>query len=414
MNVALRLEPAPDLGRQSQGAIRTGRFSHIEIIDDLSLAEPIWRRLEREDALATPYQSFNLLSGWQRHVGQKNGVTPFIVVGIDAGGKPAFLWPLGRLRKGPLNVASFLGGKHSNFNLGLWRRDLVKSFNADDIRAVMAQIAAARYEVDVFNLQSQPLSWEGIVNPLTLLPHQPSPSDGVRLKLSAPGETLIKTVLSPAMRGRLRTKERRLQRLKGYRYIQATTPAEIDRLLDAFFSLKAAHMAAQALPNIFAEPGNEAFLREACHHGLSTGHPLIELHALEGDGEMLALFAGINDGRRFSGMFNTYTMSDNARQSPGLVLLIHVITNLADRGMQSFDLGVGEARYKSFFCKEPEPLFDSFLPLTPLGRIAAISGRIGYRMKRHIKHSRALWNLVGRFRHGLRGQDTQQATQQDT
>ena len=35
------------------------------------------------------------------------------------------------------------------------------------------------------------------------------------------------------MRSRLRTKERKLQKLAGYRYIQAATAADIDRLLDA-------------------------------------------------------------------------------------------------------------------------------------------------------------------------------------
>src|SRR5581483_11253091 len=61
MNVALRLEPAQEL-KQPRSVGRAGRFSHIEILDDLTLAEPIWRRLEREDALTTPYQSFSLLS----------------------------------------------------------------------------------------------------------------------------------------------------------------------------------------------------------------------------------------------------------------------------------------------------------------------------------------------------------------
>lgn len=405
MNVAIRIAPARNQG-EPDCASRAGQIARIEILDDLSAAEPIWRRLEREDALATPYQSFDFLAAWQRQVGTRMGVTPFVVVGFDAGGKPAFLWPLGRMRKGPLNVVSFLGGKHANFNFALWRRDSLKSFTADDIRAVVAQIAAEGHQADVFSLLSQPRSWEGIVNPFALLPHQPSPSDGLRLGLDAPGEDVIKKLLSPAMRGRLRTKERRLQRLPGYRYLQATTAADVDRLLGAFFTLKAAHMAAQALPNIFAEPGHEAFLRQACHHGLAAGNPLIEIHALECDGELLALFAGISDKRRFSGMFNTYTLSDNARQSPGLVLLIHIITTLAERGLQYFDLGVGEAKYKTFFCKEPEPLFDSFLPLTPLGHVAAISGRLGYRLKRHIKHSRALWGLVGIFRQGLRARTT--------
>ena len=70
-------------------------------------------------------------------------------------------------------------------------------------------------------------------------------------------------------------------------------------------------------------------------------------------------------------MFNTYTLGENARHSPGLILLMHMIGECADRGLRSFDIGVGEAHYKSFFCKEPEPLFDIFLPLTPRGRLAA-------------------------------------------
>jgi CelD/BcsL family acetyltransferase involved in cellulose biosynthesis len=401
MNVAIRVASARDQNENDR-IFRAARCARVEVLDELSVVEPIWRRLGRENALATPYQSFDLLAAWQRHVGAQTGVTPFVVVGFDAGGKPVFLWPLGRTRKGPLNVVSFLGAKHANFNFALWRRDAVANFTAEDLRAVIAQIAADGHPADVFNLLRQPRSWEGIVNPFALLPHQPSPSDSLRLQLHAPGEDVIRKALSLGMHGRLHAKERRLRRLPGCRYLQATTVAEVDRLLDGFFALKAVHMAAQALPNIFAEPGNEAFLREACHQGIVAGKPLIEIHALECDSELLAMFAGISDGRRFSGMFNTYTRSNNARQSPGLVLLMQVITDLANRGLQCFDLGVGDAEYKTLFCKEPELLFDSFLPLTPLGRLAAVSGRLGYRMKRHIKQSRSLWSLVQTFRQRLR------------
>lgn len=397
MNTAIRAAPA-----HQQDGMSAGKFASVQILEDLSAAKPVWRRLEQANALATPYQSFDLLSAWQRHAGALEGVTPFIVIGFGADGQPTFLWPLGRSKQGPLGTLSFLGGKHVNFNFGLWRRDIVSQLTADDLYAVLDRIGE-HGGVDMCTFLRQPVSWEGIANPLALLSHQSSPSHAVRLPLSAQGEDLIKTVLSPSMRGRLRTKERRLQRLPGYRYLHATTAADVDRLLEAFFPLKAKHMAAQALPNIFAEPGNDAFLREACHRKLSGDKPLIDIHALEGGGELLALFAGISDGRRFSGMFNTYTLSDNARQSPGLILLTHIVENLADRGFECFDLGVGEAHYKTFFCKEPEPLFDSFLPLTPLGRLAAIAAREGSRLKRHIKQSGALWNLVQTLRQGWRG-----------
>jgi CelD/BcsL family acetyltransferase involved in cellulose biosynthesis len=393
MNVAIRIDSTQDLsGPDTASGVE--RIARIEFFDNLSSVEGIWRQLERDNAVKTPYQSYDLLSSWQRHIGDPTGVAPCIVVGFDRAGKPAFLWPMGRTRKGPLNILGFLGGKHANFNFALWRRDIIEHVTVDDIRAVLAEIAAG-YRADILNLSRQPHSWQGFVNPFALLPHQPSPSEGLRLTMTASsGDEQISRTLSSTMRGQLRSKERRLQKLPDYRYHRATTKSEVERLLEAFFPLKAAHMAAQALPNIFNEPRQVAFLREVCLQGLESGTPLVDIHAIEGDGELLALFAAITDGRRSSGMFNTYTLSDNSKQSPGLVLLVRVIADLAERGVEVFDLGVGEAKYKTTFCKEPEPLFDSFLPLTPLGKLAAVTARTGGRVKRRIKQSDVLWNLI--------------------
>ena len=93
-------------------------------------------------------------------------------------------------------------------------------------------------------------------------------------------------------------------------------------------------------------------------------------------------------------MFNTYTLGENARHSPGLVLLTHMVADCATRGLRSFDIGVGRAHYKSFFCREPEPLFDTFLPLTRRGRLAAAAFAMAFAIKRVIKQNRALWSAV--------------------
>jgi len=42
------------------------------------------------------------------------------------------------------------------------------------------------------------------------------------------------------------------------------TDAEVKRMLDAFFRIKPLRMAEQKLPNVFAEPGVEDFIRTAC------------------------------------------------------------------------------------------------------------------------------------------------------
>jgi CelD/BcsL family acetyltransferase involved in cellulose biosynthesis len=380
-----------------------GRIVRTEVFDDMAAAEPFWRALEQDDAWATPYQRFDLLAAWQHHVGAPNGIVPYIVIGFDASGRALFLWPFGRKQIGPFSIAGFLGSKHASFNLGLWRRDIAAAVGEGDIRELIARIAAGRDPVDLFALYSQPLRWAGLANPFALLPRQLSAEDGSCLNLKAAATGGLEAAVSPAVASRLRIKERKLKKLAGYGYIQATSAADIDRLLEAFFALKAVHMRSQGLTNVFAEPGVAAFVRQASHIKLANGRPLIELHALEGDGEVLALFGAVVDPYRFSAMFNTYTLSRHARHSPGLILLQHMIAACAERGARSFDIGVGRARYKSFFCKEPEPLFDTFLALTPRGRLAAPAFRTAFTAKRMIKTKPALWAAVQflrRFRAG--------------
>lgn len=386
------------VGRNLSGAamppLRAGGMPVVlSVVNDVGAAEDTWRALEGS-GLLSPYQRFNLLASWQSHVGAASGVEPFLVTGHDAlSGEPLFLWPLGLSTQWPLRLVHFLGGKHVSFNVGLWRDDIAANLIPDELAAILAALGHET-RADLLVLLRQPQHWRGIENPFAALPHQPCADQCTRLDLDRTGDELIKTVIGSAMRGRLRTKERRLQKLPGYRVTMARTPADVDRLLARFFAMKSIHMAAQGIPNVFTEPGVADFIGEACHRGLSKGQPAIELHALECDDEVLALFGASCDAHRFSLMFNTYTLSDNARQSPGLVLLTHLVEHCAARGMTSFDLGVGAAHYKTFFCKEPEPLFDSFLPLSPLGRLAAHGLGAAHGAKRMVKETPALRDMV--------------------
>jgi CelD/BcsL family acetyltransferase involved in cellulose biosynthesis len=203
------------------------------------------------------------------------------------------------------------------------------------------------------------------------------------------------------MRSRLRNKERKLAKLPGYRYLRATAAQDVDRCLDAFFIQKAEKLTALGLDNVFGHDGVERFVRAACHQGLDSGNPVIELHALEADGEMLALFSGIHDGRRYTSMFNSHTGSDNSRYSPGLILLQYLIADCADRGFEVFDIGPGEARYKTFFCKTFEPIFDSVLPLSQRARLAAPAMRGIFALKSEIKHNATLWSAASFVRRVL-------------
>ncbi len=234
---------------------------------------------------------------------------------------------------------------------------------------------------------------------MALLPGQTSTND-CPLMTIAPGVQPSERI-SNSFRRRLKGKERKLQALPGYRYCVATTDTEIKRMLDAFFTIKPLRMAEQKLPNVFADAGVEDFLRTACLTPLPDGGHAIEIHALECDAEVIAIFAGVADGRRFSMMFNTYTMSESSRYSPGLILMRDIVDHYAERGYTSLDLGIGSDDYKRLFCKNDEPIFDSYLPLTTLGRLAAMTLSSLTRAKRLVKQTPALKQMAQVLRGAL-------------
>ena len=117
---------------------------------------------------------------------------------------------------------------------------------------------------------------------------------------------------------------------------------------------------------------------------------------------MIAIFAGVANGHRFSMMFNTYTMSGNAKYSPGLILMRDIIDHYASLGYRALDLGIGSDDYKRLFCKSDEPIFDSFIPLTARGRIAASAMSGLNRAKRMVKRNPALFEMAQKLRGALR------------
>lgn len=391
--VALR-SPAPTPLAPAVG--RSGRVdvAHIDQFDSFEAARPVWERLAAADTVVTPFASLPWLSAWQHAVGEGQGLRPLIAVGRDDHDAPLFLLPLAFGRGRGLTTARFFGSSHSHLNMGLWRRDLAAAMTAELLRPVLAEIAN-KNRIDLFMLRNQPFAWDGCANPFALLAHQRVADDVYRLDFHGRnGEQVIKARLKPNMRGLLKNKERKLEKLDGYRYFRAATADEVDRVLDAFFVQKAAQFAERGVRDVFAEPGMDEFLRAACKTGLTEGHPAIELHAIEGGGEVLALLGGAAGRQRFAAMFNSYTLSEHGRWSPGLIIITHVIRACADRGLDSFDLGAGFAPYKWFFCKDVDPLFDSFLPFSAAGRTAALACRSGFALKRWIKTTPPVWNAI--------------------
>jgi CelD/BcsL family acetyltransferase involved in cellulose biosynthesis len=187
-------------------------------------------------------------------------------------------------------------------------------------------------------------------------------------------------------------------KVDGFRYAVAATPAEIDRILAFFRAQKAARFAAQGIRNVFEDAGVLDFIADACRDGLAQDRPVIELHALEGGGDLLAIIGGVRDRHRFSVMFSSITTSPYARKSPGIILMSHVIDNCASRGLTSFDLGAGRADFKAHFCSGAELRFDCYVAYSLRGRVLAAGLRSSNALKRALKTNPALMNAIAAVR----------------
>ncbi|MGN6460601.1 MAG: GNAT family N-acetyltransferase [Pseudolabrys sp.] len=363
----------------------------LEIHHDLGSVEALWRRLEvHPDTLLTPYQRYDFLTAWQRHVGQRNGIEPLIAVGIDAEDDPVCLLPFGRRHVAATRQAEFLGGKHANFNMAIWRRDYGANATAAEIEALLAPLGDV---VDALILLNQPESWNGLRNPLLLLPHSVSADPAYKGALMGDFEALLAARMTTSKRKKLRNRERALAQYGTVTFRRAETAEDAQCILDAFHDQKAQRMRELGVSNVFAEPGVADFIAEAA--AIAPGRaPVIEVYALSTNDEIVATSAGVVAGGRFSTMFNSITRTATAQASPGQILLNRLVQGICARGLHTFDLGVGEAQYKEIFCNDPEPMFDSFLPLSPAGRMIAAANRAAYAAKRAIKRTPAIWSTV--------------------
>jgi len=259
---------------------------------------------------------------------------------------------------------------------------------------VLGEVARAR-DIDLFALLGQPPSWRGVANPFATLSRQPSPDDVYSGTFPPAGPQFEARSHLPSG---MRKKARKLEKLDAFRYFMAATPDDVDRILAAFWPQKAARFAKQGIHNVFDDAGVKSFIRAACRDGLAERRPAIELHALEGGGEMLAIVGGVANQDRFSVMFNSITDTDHARQSPGIILMADIIAACARRGLMSYDLGAGHASYKHYFCSDAEQRFDSFIPFSARGRLLAAASQASGALRRALKTTPALMQALHTMR----------------
>lgn len=380
--------------RAAHDEARTSAFSEVEIHREPAAVLAAWAELEAV-APASAYQTRDFLLAWLETLGAARKIAPLFVIAKDRQGEVLALLCLGIEQHGPLRCAVFLGGKESNFNLGLFRPGA--NFAAADLMALLRAAAAklGTEAPDAFLLKNQPVEWEGVRNCFLLLKHRPSPSFAYATALHKDPEAFFAAKLGSRARKKLRKKEQRLATLG---VVAATTNdrhSDGREILDAFFAEKIARCEEQAIDADFSTPAMRAFFERMSQ--ARAGKSWLELYALTFGGRIVATYAGALHRGQFSAMVNSFdTDPEIAKSSPGDLLLMKVLGRQCERGVALFDLGIGKARYKATYCDIVIPLFDVVVPLSLKGHLFAAYHLIVSQLKQTIKKNpQALARLRG-------------------
>jgi CelD/BcsL family acetyltransferase involved in cellulose biosynthesis len=387
--------PSPRHAPPPTGRSPARPFARVEICESLEDARLAWTALAQE-APASPYQSFDFARIWFATVGAAERATPLIVVARDESGQPVALLPFARIARGPLRLAVFLGGKDSNFNLGLFRSS--EAWSREDVAALLAAAGTqASPRLDAFLLCNQPLKWRGLANPLADGEAQPSPSFAYASALPGNFAAWLDARASKEAKKKMRKKRARLEATAPLVHARASGAQEIDRALAAFHAERRARTEALGVPDPYASAAAQNFLARL------AGEGALELHTMLLGERIIAVFGALPGAERLSGLFIGHDGDPEiARSSPGEIMVQAVVADAIARGFVEFDLGVGEARYKDEACEIVEPLFDSAFAVTLKGRLAAWGFLAARRAKRAFKRSPRLKALHARLRR-LRG-----------
>lgn len=366
----------------------------VSVHAEIGAVENEWRHLEMI-APHSAYQKFDWVQAWLDNIAPHVGTRPCIVLGRGPGGAPAFILPLGLRHGTGFTLGGWLGGKHANYNMGLYAPEIAGRLDRATLSSVLAEAGRAA-GIHAFALLNQPFAWQGYANPLAALPHRPSAADAWHQNLEAHFDDFLLSLRGSGARRRLRWRERRMSGNGRLRMERAATPEAARVMARIMLDQKAERFRAQGRANDLAEPGVEDFVM-ALAAGAGPRSAALEIYALMNKEETLAICGGGNGSGRFSCYFNSITAAPSAKFGPSEVLIARLLEQFCDDRLSGFDLGIGDNAYKELWCRR-EPLFDTFFSIGGRGRAVAAALGLFYGAKGKAKRNPQAARLLARFR----------------
>lgn len=364
------------------------------IATDIAAIAEEWRAFEKT-AIGHVFQAFDFLAPWLATVGSERGISPRIVLGYDRGGELVFLLPFGICTRMATRIVEWLGAEHADFHNGLYAPHFMKMLadNPDSAAALPRDIAGLfKHEADMIELRRQPGTIGDAPNPFAAYAPIPKADSCHLTRLGSSWDAYYRGKRNSSSRRNDRSKRLRLESAGGVRFLDATSPADIERVMASLFAQKKRGLAERGVSDLFAKKTIRDFYMHLAMRPYPEG--LTHVAALECAGELIATSWSLVRRNRYYYTMHAFAPGPLARYSPGRHLMYHLMQWAIEHELDIFDFTIGDLDFKSQWCEQTAPLLDSVAALGVRGMGLSAALRLGKTVKRQIKENPVLYSTA--------------------
>jgi CelD/BcsL family acetyltransferase involved in cellulose biosynthesis len=365
-----------------------GEFQ-ISIYDSFAAVEQSWRQFEQTSDNFV-FQNFDWLSNWYQAVSNAENIQLCLTLITSSDNQILMLLPLGVEKRGRVNCLIWLGGQVSDYHAPLLTSDIEQAFSSSLFISLWQRICAQLPQFDAIHFEKMPKIINGQVNPFTYLPCVPNASKAHFTLLGNSFEQLLKSRLSNNAIKSAKRSQRRIEEQGKLKFIIASQPEQIDRLLAEMIAQKSRSYQELGVADLFASHGIKEFFNTMSNNPTR----LVHLSALLLDDQILATHWGLVYKNRFYYLYPSYERNELSKYSPGTVLLWRLFEWCIQNQITIYDFTIGDEPYKDKWCNSTLDLVDYYQAKTLLGHLLIWPLRTAKKLKRSIKQSEALWQKI--------------------
>lgn len=325
-----------------------------------------------------------------------------LIVTLHRDGRPLLMLALEVVRKGPFRMASFMGGPHANGNFVSYARTGPRQLTAQDFSAIRTAISRSRPDIDLICLERQLPDFNGLANPFAAVATMRSANISLATDLAGGMDAMLGRMNGKRKRKKFRYNLNKFEAAGGYRWIEATTPAEIELLIAAFYRLKSVRFRRRGIPDAFGTKEVQTFFRQLFQDAQAINPAPFVLHGLEVGGEIVGINGYSVTGHSLICEFSAIADTDPTL-SPGYFLHYVGMEKACERGKAIYDFSVGDDDNKRSWCDIETQLFDVLWPLNVKGRLAVAMQVARARTISAVKSNKRLWALGKALRTKIAG-----------